>query len=88
MIETKRYCYCDVLSEHNGNRVPGATTYKDMIVMKVDDEGNEYTSRASIDLCPSCYAKYRTNLVLNFDQRGRTSYSFVGETDTEEPTAG
>lgn len=84
MIETKRFCYCDILSEHNNQKVNGATTYKDIVVMKKDDENNVYATKVSIDMCPSCAAKYKSNLFLNYDQRGRTSYAFAADT----PSAG
>ena len=84
MIETKRYCYCDILSEHNNNKVAGATTYKDIIIMKTDDDGNVFLSKGSIDMCANCYAKYHSNLFLNVDNRGRISYTFDTAQDSSD----
>lgn len=86
MTETKKYCYCDVLSQHNGQRVAGATTYKDIIVMKAGEDGESFfATKASVDMCSECYKKYRSNLIMNYDLRGRTTLLFQADETEEEP---
>ena len=77
MIETRKICYCDILSQHNGQRVDGARTYKDIIVMKQDDNGAYvYPTKTTVDMCPTCYAKYKSNLNMSFDTQGKTVFAF------------
>jgi len=87
MIETKKYCYCDILSEHAGKKVDGASSYKDVVVMKIgEDNETAFPVKMSLDMCPECYNKYHSNLYINYDLRGRTSYSFSPDEASEEDT--
>lgn len=80
MTETIKTCYCDILSEHNNEKVPGATTYKDVAIMTSDSQGKLRVSRATLDMCADCYAKYKINLRLSYDYLRRPVFDFVNET--------
>lgn len=78
MIEVTKKCYCDVLSEHNNQLVEGASTYKDINVMIPNSTGQGFhVGKATLDMCPTCYAKYAINLQLTYDNRSHPVYNFV-----------
>ena len=78
MTEVTKNIYCDILSEHDGQKVPGASTIKDIVVMAPDEDDDEsfHIERISLDMCPACYAKYAANLFVSYDNRRRATYSF------------
>ena len=78
MTEVTKKTYCDILSEHDGQRIAGAATYKDVAVMMPGDNGNTYyISKVTLDMCPACRAKYAINLFAQYDNRRQISYSFA-----------
>ena len=93
MIQTVKNCYCDIVSEHNGENVAGATRYENVDVMvinenKIKDSDPEYIiEQRTIDLCPACRKKFSTNLFLTYDSRGQIIYT-LGSVSTESaPTS-
>ena len=77
MTKTVKYCYCDILEEHNGEKVDGASTYNDITVMVYDRKTSSISFKnVTLDMCPACYAKYKSNLYANYDYQGNPYYSF------------
>jgi len=86
MTETVKNTYCDVLSEHNGQKVSGASTYKDIAAMVLDDDDTYVVKKVTLDMCPACYAKYKANLCMAYDSRRRATYSFESAEETPSTT--
>ena len=76
MKEIVDKCYCDILAEHDNQRVDGAKTYKDVSVLVQSDNGTSYMKEISIDMCDACKAKYAPNLKKVYDETGNFSYVF------------
>ena len=79
MKETINKCYCDILSEHNGQKVEGAKPYQNVSVMVSNDGDTPFITETSLDMCDACKAKYKTNLFLNYDYKGKKSFVFEAE---------
>ena len=83
MKETVTNIYCDILSAHNGQKVPGASTYKDVMVLMQGEDGEApVLEKRTLDMCPSCYGRYHVNLFAVYDNRRRISYSFESTNTT------
>lgn len=78
MTEKVVNCYCDILSEHNNQKVPGASTVSNIVVMIPDPNDDEKFTieRRSVDMCEACRAKYGSNLYATYNSKRQIVYSF------------
>ena len=76
MKETIQNCYCDISTEHNNQKVLGASS-QEVVVMVLNENTNTYYPKSvTLDLCPACQAKFASNLYLSFGPRGKAVYTF------------
>ena len=89
MIIVTKNCYCDMLAEHDNQKVAGASPFKGIVVMRYNADNELVPEITTLDLCPACRARYSTNITMSIDARGQKSYAFpAASTQSTSTTAG